>query len=152
MGSWTIDVTTEPGVLRLKLVGRFAVQEMTRFVDEHNRCIDGFGVRDYLVWADLTELATLSPECSKLVEDAKRYSHARPNFRGSAVLIATPTIALQQRRTSTEAGVSETELVSSDPAELREHLRRVCPSVYPPGASSRDLGTSARRPSKPEAR
>jgi hypothetical protein len=125
VGAWTIDATTEHGVLRLKLVGRFSADEMTGFVKDHNRAVDGFVRRGYCVWADLTELAPLSQECAEILEEAKRYSSTRPNFRGSAVLIATPTIALQQRRTSREAGVSATELVSSDPTELREHLRRL---------------------------
>lgn len=125
MGSWTIDVTTEPGVIRIKLSGRFSVEEMTAWRDEHNRAVDGFGQRDYCVWADTSEFAPLSQECAELLESAKRYSHGRPNFRGSAVLVATPTVALQQGRTSRDAGVASTELISSDVAELREHLRRL---------------------------
>ncbi|NUP04642.1 MAG: hypothetical protein HOW73_01105 [Polyangiaceae bacterium] len=140
MGSWTVDVTTEPGVLRVKLVGKFSVEDMTSFVDEHNRAIDNFGRRDYRVWVDLTELAPLSQECTEIIEKAKRHSSSKPNFRGSAVLVNTPTIALQHRRTSVEAGVMATELISSDPAELREHLRKVNRRPGDRGVSSPDLG------------
>jgi hypothetical protein len=125
MGTWTIDVKTEPGVMRIKLSGRFSVEEMTAWRDEHNRAVDGFGQRDYCVWADTSDFSPLSPECAEILESAKRYSHARPNFLGSAVLVATPTVALQQGRTSRDAGVAPTELISSDVAELREHLRRL---------------------------
>lgn len=60
-----------------------------------------------------------------IMEQAKRYSNARPNFRGSSVLVSQRTIALQHRLTSVRSGVMNTELISDDVAELREHLRSV---------------------------
>jgi hypothetical protein len=59
------------------------------------------------------------------MEEAKKYSASRPNFRGSAVLVASATIAMQHRRTSIGGGVMDTELISDDEAELRAHLARV---------------------------
>lgn len=125
MGTFSLDKTSEPGILRITLAGKFTVAEMTAFVAEHNRQVDAFGVGDYRVWADLTDLAPLSPECADILERAKRYSSIRPNFQGSAVLVSAPTVALQTRRTSAGAGVQSTELMSSDPEELREHLKKV---------------------------
>ncbi len=125
MGTFNFDTTSEPGILRITLAGNFTVAEMTAFVAEHNRQVDAFGKRDYRVWADLTELAPLSPECADVLERVKRYSSGKPNFRGSAVLVSTATIALQNRRTSAGAGVMSTELVSDDPEQLREHLKKV---------------------------
>lgn len=125
MGTFSFDSTSEPGILKMTLAGKFTVTEMTAFVAEHNRQIDAFGRKDYRVWVDLTELAPLSPDCADVLERAKRHSSSKPNFRGSGVLVATPTIALQHRRTSIEAGVMNTEMISADPDELREHLKKV---------------------------
>ena len=119
MGTFSFDTVEEPGVLKMKLAGSFTPAEMVAFVTEHNRHVDAYGTADYRVWVDLVELAPLSPECADIIERAKRYSSGRPGFRGSAVLVSTPTIALQHRRTSVDAGVMSTELISSDESELR---------------------------------
>jgi hypothetical protein len=125
MGTWNVDTTSTPGILRLALEGRFSVEEMTAFVEAHNRAIDGFGGSDYKVWCDISKLLTLSQECARLFEKAKQYSNAHKNFRGSAVLVASALIALQHRRTSMDGGVMSTELISQDVRALEQHLRTV---------------------------
>jgi hypothetical protein len=125
MGTWSVDTTTTPGVLRLSLEGRFAIEEMAAFVDAHNRAIDGYGGRDYKVWCDISKLLTLGQDCVHLLEKAKQYSSAHKNFRGSAVLVASAIVALQHRRTSLDGGVMGTELISQDVHALEQHLRTV---------------------------
>lgn len=125
MGQWKVDATSTPGVLRLTLEGRLTIDEMTAFVDAHNRAIDGYGDRDYKVWCDISQLLTLSLECAGLFEKAKQYSNAHRNFRGSAVLVANAVVALQHRRTSVDGGVISTELISQDVKLLEDHLRSV---------------------------
>jgi hypothetical protein len=107
------------------LDGRLTVEEMTAFVDAHNRAIDQYGGHDYKVWCDISKLHTLSPECAQLFEKAKQYSSGHRNFRGSAVLIASAVVAMQHRRTSVDGGVMSTELISPDVHALEEHLRTV---------------------------
>jgi hypothetical protein len=125
MGTWNVDATSEPGLLKLTLEGRFEVAEMASFAEAHNRTIDAFRGRDYKVWVDITKLVPLSQEAATVFEKAKMHSRAQKNFRGSAVLTSSATVALQHRRTSITGGVMDTELISSDATELREHLRRV---------------------------
>jgi hypothetical protein len=125
MGTWTVDPTSTPGILRLTLDGRLTVEEMTAFVDAHNRAIDGYGGRDYKVWCDISKLQTLGQDCVHLFEKAKQYSNAHRNFRGSAVLVASAVVALQHRRTSVDGGVMSTEMISPDVHVLEEHLRTV---------------------------
>ncbi|HEU4730359.1 MAG TPA: hypothetical protein VFT22_20820 [Kofleriaceae bacterium] len=125
MGTWNVDTSSTPGILRLTLEGRFTVEEMTAFVEAHNRAIDHYAGRDYKVWCDISKLLTLSQECVRLFEKAKLYSNARKNFRGSAVLVASALIALQHRRTSLDGGVMSTELISQDVEALEQHLRTV---------------------------
>jgi hypothetical protein len=125
MGQWNVDATSTPGILRLTLDGRLTLDEMTAFVDAHNRAIDSYGGRDYKVWCDISKLLTLSPECAHVLEKAKHYSNAHRNFRGSAVLVASAVVALQHRRTSADSGVLSTEMISQDVNALEHHLRTV---------------------------
>jgi hypothetical protein len=125
MGTWNVDTTSTPGILKLTLEGRFTAEDMTAFVDAHNRAIDGYGTSDYKVWCDISKLLTLSPDCARRLEKAKQYSSAHKNFRGSAVLVASALIALQHRRTSLDGGVMSTELISQDVQALEHHLRTV---------------------------
>lgn len=125
MGLWSVDTVSEPGVLRLKLVGQLSTQDLTDFVEAHNRAIDSFGTRDYKVWVDMSEMEPLSPAASVIMEQAKRYSHAHPNFRGSSVLISKSTVGLQHRSSSIRSGVMSTEMIGEDEDVLREHLRTV---------------------------
>ncbi|HKQ70585.1 MAG TPA: hypothetical protein VJT73_14660 [Polyangiaceae bacterium] len=125
MGTFAFDVTSEPGIIRMVLKGTFGVTEMRKFVVAHNRAVDSMGQQPYRVWVDIRELLPISPECTEIMEEAKRYSAARPNFRGSAVFVASATVALQHRRTSVSGGVMGSELISNDEAELREHLATV---------------------------
>lgn len=125
MGQWSVDVVSEPGVLRLQMAGRLTPQQVAAFVEAHNHAIDSFAGRDYKVWVDLAKLEPLDPESALLLEQAKRYSQSRPNFRGSSVLVSSSTVGLQHRLTSIRSGVMNTELISDDEAALREHLRTV---------------------------
>jgi hypothetical protein len=131
MGSWIVDTTSEPGILRLRLVGQITVSEMGAFVEAHNRAIDAYAGRDYKVLCDLSEMDVLEPKVAQMFEVAKRYSSSHPNFRGSGVYVASNIVGLQHRHTSIRGGVMGTELISDDMELLREHLRtvwRVSPS------------------------
>jgi hypothetical protein len=101
------------------------LEEARAWLDAHNRAIDGYRERDYKVWVDITALAPLGADAAEIVEQGKRYSSSRPNFRGSAVLVSSATVAMQHRRTSMSGGVIDTELISDDPDALRAHLRVV---------------------------
>jgi hypothetical protein len=125
MGQWNVDATSTPGILRLTLSGQITLDEMTAFVDAHNRAIDSYDGSDYKVWCDISKLLTLSPECAHVFEKAKYYSNTHRNFRGSAVLVASAVVAMQHRRTSVDGGVMSTELISQDPRALHDHLRTV---------------------------
>jgi hypothetical protein len=125
MGTWNVDPYSEPGILHLKLTGRMSDDEMGAFVKAHNSAIDEYRRRDYRVFCDISEMSPLSPTAAALLEQAKRYSNSHANFRGSAVLVSSATVALQHRRTSIDGGVMPTELISPDLQALRAHLKAV---------------------------
>jgi hypothetical protein len=123
MGLFTVDIESQPGVLRFCLEGVLSAAEARAFVVAHNGAIDQLGEHDYVVFGDLRGLRPLSPECAELVEQAKKYSASRRNFRGSAILVKDAVVALQHRRTSITGGVMATELISHNEKECREYLQ-----------------------------
>lgn len=125
MGSWSIDDTSRPGILAMRLEGTLTEAETKAFVEAHNAAIDARQNADYRVFLDLRAMRPLSPECAALLEKAKLYSSSHENFRGSAVLVASKIVALQHQRTSVSGGVIDTELISEDEAACWAHLDSV---------------------------
>lgn len=125
MGSWSIDDTSRPGILAMRLEGTMTEADIKAFVTAHNAAIDARQGADYRVFLDLRALKPLSPECAALLEAAKTYSSSRDNFRGSAVLVASKIVALQHQRTSVSGGVIDTEVISEDEAACWAHLESV---------------------------
>ena len=153
MGTFSFDTTREPGVIYMTLTGSFGPAEMHAFVDQHNRAVDSMGGRPYRVFVDLREMRPISQDCAEIMEEAKRYSASQPNFCGSAVLVLSPTVAMQHRRTSVSGGVmgtvarcrgsdlDEGESVAGDP---HPNGRKPC---APTGAAriTRAMGDGGRR-------
>jgi hypothetical protein len=125
MGTFEVDASTEPGILRVRCEGSLDVAQVEEFVRLHNQAIERFGETPYRVFLDLRKLNLLSPRAAEVMEQAKLFSAARPNFQGSAVLVASSVVAMQHRRTSATSGVTATELVSDDEQACKEHLRKV---------------------------
>jgi hypothetical protein len=123
VGTWNVDIKTEPGVLRIKLAGALTVEEANAFVTAHRAAVKGFAGLGYAAWVDLSELSPMRPEVADVVESAKRHSTLQANFRGSAVLVSGATVAMQTRRMAKSSGSIVTELISEDSVALREHLR-----------------------------
>jgi hypothetical protein len=125
MGQWHVDGKSELGLMTLVIHGILNERECYAFYVAHNAAVDAFGNSDYRVFCDLRQQLPMSPEATVWMEKAKAYSAQRPNFRGSAVLIARQVIAMQHRRTSAAVGIGNTELVTDDEAEARAYLKTV---------------------------
>jgi hypothetical protein len=109
-------------VVTVTVVGSPDAAEMRALVTAHNSAIDALAGANYRVFCDLHAMKVLSPEAAAAFEQAKVYSSSQPNFRGSAVLVASQVVGMQHRRTSVAGGVMETELIGTDEASLWEHL------------------------------
>jgi hypothetical protein len=136
-GTWQVDTTSSPGIIRCILRGVIDVEQTKAFVAAHNSAVDSMDEANYKVWVDLRELEPLSPEATEVMEQAKRYSSAHSNFRGSAVLVSRATILLQHRRTSVSGGVIDSEILSDDEEECRRHLATVSRGSPRPRAAPR---------------
>jgi hypothetical protein len=126
VGTFSVRTDRKPGILWIEIEGFMTVDDAKAYVAAHKVAVDSFGDRDYKVFGDIRKMSTLSPECTALFEVAKKYSNARPNFRGSAIWVASSVIAAEQhRRTSISSGVANTELIDSDERALWAHLDKV---------------------------
>jgi GAF domain-containing protein len=79
MGTWTVDATNEPGILRLKLSGAMTVEEVGAFVKAHNLAVD-LVVPELADWCsvDLIEPGAQAPIQVALEHvDAGKVQHAR---------------------------------------------------------------------------
>ena len=122
---WTVDYKTRPGIVHMTLTGTLTVDDMRAFLAAHNAAVDAMGGRDYRVFVDIRGLVPLAANATELMEQAKAYSNAHDNFRGSAVLVNSATIGLQHRRTSIGGRVIDTELISDDEKACWKHLETV---------------------------
>jgi hypothetical protein len=122
MGSWAVATDRKPGVLWVELTGSLSAEEAREFRDANVTAIQGFGGKPYVVFADNREMKVLSPEAAAVFEEIKTFSGAQPNFRGSAILVASSLLGMQNRRTSIAGGVMQTELIGDDAEALWRHL------------------------------
>ena len=120
MGTFSVRTDREPGILWFEIEGFMTVEDTAAYVAAHKAAVDSFGDRDYKVFGDIRKMATLSPECAALFEQAKKYSNADPNFRGSAIWVSgSVLVAEQHRRTSTSSGVTTPGRTSSERRQRR---------------------------------
>jgi hypothetical protein len=125
MGTWKIDATRKPGILWMVLEDNFTIDEMRAFVADHNAAVDACGDKDYRAFVDIRKLNPLPPDVTAVMEQCKRYSSQHANFRGSAVLATSATVAMQHRRTSMSGGVMDTELITEHEEAAWKHLESV---------------------------
>lgn len=125
MASWTVDGTSKPGILYLRLEGVLSESDMEGFVAAHNAAVKAFGGSDYRVFCDIRGLSPLSPKQALLFEGAKAFSSGQKAFRGSAVCVSSTIVAMQHQRTSVAGGVMDTELISDDEGKCWAHLATV---------------------------
>ena len=68
----TVDGTSRPGVLQLRLSGTVSAPEMASFVDANDRAMAAFEGMGYHVFGDSRVRVPLSRVCAALVERAKK--------------------------------------------------------------------------------
>lgn len=119
---WFVEFDPETQLLTLRLTSQVTSAHLRRLVRVHQRALAATGGSPFSVLADLRGLAPLDRAAANLFTDLKRASAALPSFRRRAVLIDSPTIALQQKRTSIESQTVDNEIITSDEAEALAYL------------------------------
>lgn len=119
---WFVEFDPATQILTLRLRAQVSAGHMRQIVRAHAQALASTGGLTFGVLADLRGLAPLDREAANLFTDVKRAGSAMPTFQRRAVLVDSPTIALQQKRTSMESDDVAQEIITSDEAEARTFL------------------------------
>jgi hypothetical protein len=119
---WFVEFDPATQILTLRLRAQVSAGHMRQIMRAHAQALASTGGLTFGVLADLRGLAPLDREAANLFTDVKRAGSAMPTFQRRAVLVDSPTIALQQKRTSMESDDVAREIITSDEAEAMTFL------------------------------
>ena len=120
---WFVEFDPTTQILTLRLKAQVTSAHLRQIMRAHAQALAATGGLSFGVLADLRGLAPLDREAANLFTDVKRASAAMPTFQRRAVLVDSPTIALQQKRTSMESESVVQEVITSDENEAMTFLK-----------------------------
>ncbi|MGE0787991.1 MAG: hypothetical protein AB7S26_20115 [Sandaracinaceae bacterium] len=114
----------DPGDRRLTIWLREIVHgaELRAFSRAHAAALEATGGLPFTVFLDLRGLYPLDTDAAAMVADVKRVAAQLDGYRGRAVLVDSPTIAMQQRNATYDDGGDEHELITLDPQQAEEFV------------------------------
>ena len=113
---WRIEHDANEHLLTLQLKEHVGIIEMRGLARAHARALEATGGDSFHVLLDLRGLYPLDVDAAELLTDMKRVAASLPGYRSRAVLVDSPTIAMQQRNTTLEDGGDDSELITLDAA------------------------------------
>ena len=120
---WRIDFDPKTKVVSIRLTDYVGLVQVRDLARAHAEALEHTGGEEFRVYADLRGLFPLDAESVAIFGDMKRVAASLPGFRGNVVLVDSPTIAMQQRRTTVESQPSGAralpELITTDEAEAK---------------------------------
>ena len=120
---WFVEFDPASQVLTLRLKAQVSSANLRQIMQAHAHALAATGGLGFGVLADLRGLSPLDREAANLFTDIKRAGAAMPTFKRRAVLVDSPTIALQQKRTSMESDTTAQEIITSDEQEALTFVR-----------------------------
>lgn len=120
---WFVEFDPTTQVLTLRLRAQVTSANLRQVMRAHAQALAATGGLRFGVLADLRGLAPLDRESANLFTDIKRAGAAMPTFQRRSVLVDSPTIALQQKRTSVESDTAQQEIITSDETEALSYLK-----------------------------
>jgi hypothetical protein len=120
---WSIEFDPATQVLTLRLCHQVTAPQMRALARAHAEALVATGGTPFKVLADLRGLSPLDTDAATVFGELRRAAMALPGFRARAVLVDSPTVAMQQHRTAAEeGGAAGRELVTMDELEARSFL------------------------------
>jgi len=120
---WFVEFDPTTHVVTLRLRAQVTSANLRQVMRAHAQALAATGGLTFGVLADLRGLAPLDRESANLFTDIKRAGAAMPTFQRRAVLVDSPTIALQQKRTSVESDTELEQIITSDENEALAYLK-----------------------------
>ena len=120
---WRIEYDPLERVLTVSMREQVYGRDMRDLSRAHARALEATGGARFKLLLDLRGLHPLDSESAAMFGDMKRVASRLEGYRGRAVLIDSPTIAMQQRNSTIEGGGDEAELITPDELKAQEFLR-----------------------------
>jgi len=119
---WHLVYDPAERLLTLSMREQVFGRDMRDLAKAHARALEATAGTPFRMLLDLRGLHPLDPEASEMLGDMKRVAVRLDGYRGRAVLVDSPTIAMQQRNTTIEDGGDDRELITPDPMKASEFL------------------------------
>jgi hypothetical protein len=97
---WRVDYSPEDALLGIEIRGEAPIEELCDLAEAHARALEATGGAAFAMRLDLRQLFPLGEAELMLLADMKRVAAAQPGCRRIRILASSPTVALQQRHTS----------------------------------------------------
>jgi hypothetical protein len=124
---WRIEFDPKSRVVSIRVTDYVGVVQVRDLARAHAEALEHTGGEEFRVYADLRGLFPLDAESVAIFGDMKRVAASVPGFRGAVILVDSPTIAMQQRRTTIESQPSgaraTAELITNDEAEAKRYAK-----------------------------
>ena len=120
---WRIEY--DPGQNLLTVWLREMVQgpELHGLSTAHAEALEATAGERFRVLLDLRGLYPLDTEAAALLADMKRVAVTQQGYLGRAVLVDSPTVAMQQRNATYEDGGDRSELITLEPEAAQRFIR-----------------------------
>jgi len=119
---WHVEFDPAQHLLTLSMREQVFGLDMRDLARAHARALEATGGSPFKVLLDLRGLHPLDPDAAEMLGDMKRVAARVDGYQGRAVLVDSPTIAMQQRNTTIEDGGRVEELITVDEDRALDYL------------------------------
>jgi hypothetical protein len=116
---WRVEFDPDEQLLTLRLTHQVSASEMRNLARAHARALAATGGEPFRVLVDLRGLYPLDGPAAEILGDMKRVAAHLDGYLGRAVLVDSPTVAMQQRNTTFEEGGDDREVITMDERNAR---------------------------------
>ena len=119
---WRVEYDPAARLLSMRLVDAVDGRQARALARAHAGALEATAGAPFRVLFDLRGLAPLDEDAAAVLADVKRVAATLAGYQGRAILVDSPTIAMQQRRATLEEEAPAVEVITTDPDEARSFL------------------------------
>lgn len=121
---WRIDFDPLERRLSMRLADEVSLGSMRELARAHAEALEATGGIEFSVMIDLRGMIPLDDDSVSLFADVKRVAASMPRFRTMAILVDSPTVAMQQQRTQIPRGPQGArDVITFDQVEAERFLQ-----------------------------
>ena len=120
---WRIEYDPAQRLLTVWMREMVHTAELQDLARAHAEALEATAGEEFRALLDLRGLYPLDEEAAGLLADMKRVAAQLDGYRGRAVLVDSPTVAMQQRNATYQDGGDPAEMVTLVPEEAQRFIR-----------------------------